>query len=130
VATVLEAANRPTNMHRALTWVIVLGAASGVLYVGRSILRSFANLIAWSAVLAIIRYPLQQRLVQRTGRVAHSAFITSAADGAGIRRPDAGDRRRGDQRGARGWPFTAGRIRSWPSRTATHGGGARWTRRT
>jgi predicted PurR-regulated permease PerM len=65
-------------MHRALTWVIFLGAAAGVLYVGLSILRPFANVIAWSAVLAIICYPLQQRLVRRTGRVALSAFITSA----------------------------------------------------
>ena len=72
-----ESADRPTNIQRALTWAIFLGAASVVVYVCLSILRPFASVIAWSAVLAIICYPLQQWLVRRTGRVALSAFITS-----------------------------------------------------
>ena len=65
------------NIQRALTWVIFLAGASAVAYLCFSILRPFAGVIAWSAVLAIICYPVHQRLVRRTRRVALSAFITS-----------------------------------------------------
>jgi predicted PurR-regulated permease PerM len=40
-------------------------------------LRPFAGVLAWSVVLAITCYPMRQRLVRKTGRVALSAFITS-----------------------------------------------------
>ena len=72
-----ESADRPANIQRALTWTIFLGAASVVVYVCLSILRPFTSVIAWSATLAIICYPVHQWLVQKTGRVALSAFITS-----------------------------------------------------
>ena len=72
-----ESADRPANIQRALTWAIFLGAASVVVYLCLSILRPFASVIAWSAVLAIICYPLHEWLVRKTGRVALSAFITS-----------------------------------------------------
>ena len=72
-----ESADRPTNMQRALTWVIFAGAASVVVYLCVSILRPFASVIAWSAVLAIICDPVHKWLVRKTGRVALSAFITS-----------------------------------------------------
>ena len=42
-----------------------------------AILRPFASVIAWSAVLAILCYPLQEALVRRTRRVALSALLTS-----------------------------------------------------
>ena len=42
-----------------------------------AILRPFAHVIAWSAVLAILCYPLQEALVRRTRRVALSALLTS-----------------------------------------------------
>jgi len=64
--------------QRALTWVFFLVGASGVAYLCLSILRPFAAVIAWSSVLAIICYPVHERLVRRTGRVALSAFISSA----------------------------------------------------
>jgi predicted PurR-regulated permease PerM len=64
-------------MARALTWAVFLGAGCGIVYLCLLILRPFSHVIAWSVVLAIVCYPLQQRLVRKTGRVALSAFITS-----------------------------------------------------
>jgi hypothetical protein len=54
-----------------------LAAASVLAALCGAMLRPFANVIAWSAVLAILCYPLQEALVRRTGRVALSAFLTS-----------------------------------------------------
>lgn len=75
--SISELADAPTRVQRALTWTIFLASATVVTGVCVAILRPFANIIAWSAVLAILSFPLQQRLVRRTGRVALSAFITS-----------------------------------------------------
>jgi len=77
MCSIPESADRPTNMQRALTWAIFLGAASVVVYLCLSILRPFAGVIAWSAVLAIICYPIHEWLVRKTGRVALSALIAS-----------------------------------------------------
>jgi predicted PurR-regulated permease PerM len=77
MASIPESAGRPANVQRALTWAIFLGTASVVVYVCLSILRPFASVIAWSAVLAIICDPVHQWLVRKTNRVALSAFITS-----------------------------------------------------
>jgi predicted PurR-regulated permease PerM len=62
---------------RALTWAIFIAAAVIVAGLCVAILRPFAHVIAWAATLAILCYPLQQKLVERTGRVAVSALITS-----------------------------------------------------
>jgi len=62
---------------RALTWAIFIAAAVIVAGLCVVILRPFAHVIAWAATLAILCYPLQQKLVERTGRVAVSALITS-----------------------------------------------------
>jgi predicted PurR-regulated permease PerM len=72
-----DSANESTNTRRALTWVMFVGGASAVAYVCVSILRPFASVIAWSAVLAIVCHPVHHRLVRRTGRPALSAFLTS-----------------------------------------------------
>jgi predicted PurR-regulated permease PerM len=64
---------------RALTWAIFVAAAGSVAAVCVAILRPFAHVIAWSAVLAILCYPLQEALVRRTRRVALSALLTSSA---------------------------------------------------
>jgi predicted PurR-regulated permease PerM len=66
-----------TTVARAMTWAVFVGAACGILYLCLLILRPFSHVIAWSVVLAIVCYPLQQRLSQKTGRAALSAFITS-----------------------------------------------------
>jgi predicted PurR-regulated permease PerM len=65
------------NMGRGLNWAIFIAASCGVLYLCLSILRPFAGAIAWSVVLAIVCYPLDQRLLRKTGRVTLSAFLTS-----------------------------------------------------
>jgi predicted PurR-regulated permease PerM len=62
---------------RALTWAIFIAAAGIVAAVCVAILRPFASVIAWSAVLAIICSPLQEALERRTSRVALSALLTS-----------------------------------------------------
>lgn len=66
-----------STTERRLTWAVFLGAACGVLYLCLLTLRPFANVIAWSVVLAIVCYPVHERLVRRTHRVALSALITS-----------------------------------------------------
>jgi len=65
------------RIQRTLTWVIFLACAGGIAYVCLSMLRPFAGVIAWSTVLAIMCYPVHQRLVRSTRRPALSAFITS-----------------------------------------------------
>ena len=62
---------------RALTWAIFTAAAVIVAGLCVAILHPFAHVIAWAATLAILCTPLQQKLVERTGRVAVSALITS-----------------------------------------------------
>jgi predicted PurR-regulated permease PerM len=73
----LEAADRSTHVQRASKWVIFIAAAAFMAWLCAAILRPFANVIAWASVLAILSYPLHQRLLRRTGREALSAFITS-----------------------------------------------------
>jgi predicted PurR-regulated permease PerM len=75
--TISEPAARPTSIQRTLTWVMFLAVATVVAGVCVAILRPFASVIAWSAVLAIICYPVHQFLVRKTGRIALSALITS-----------------------------------------------------
>jgi predicted PurR-regulated permease PerM len=70
--------DRSTNTPRAVKWSVFVAAAALVAYLCLLILRPFFSGIGWSAVLAVSCYPLHQRLVRRTGRVALSAFITSA----------------------------------------------------
>lgn len=71
------AADRSTRFQRALKLATFLAAAGLVAWLCAAILRPFATVIAWASILAILCYPLHQRLVQRTGRVALSALITS-----------------------------------------------------
>ncbi len=64
-------------MGRTLNWTVFVAAACGVLYLCLAIVRPFAAAIAWSLVLAIVCYPIHQRLVRKTGRVTLSALLTS-----------------------------------------------------
>ena len=64
-------------MGRALNWAVFVAGACGVLYLCLLILRPFSTAIAWSAVLAVVCYPLNQRLVRKTGRPTLSALLTS-----------------------------------------------------
>ena len=58
--TISESADRPTSVQSALTWAVFLAAASVVAALCVAMLRPFANVIAWPAILAILCYPLQQ----------------------------------------------------------------------
>lgn len=75
--SISETANGATRLQRSLRWTVFLAAAGLVAGLCVAILRPFANVIAWSTVLVIVAYPLQQGLVRRTGRVALSALTTS-----------------------------------------------------
>jgi predicted PurR-regulated permease PerM len=61
-----------------MKWSVFVAAAGVVVYLCLLILRPFFGVVAWSTVLAIACYPLHERLVRRSGRVARSAFITTA----------------------------------------------------
>ncbi|HEU4687351.1 MAG TPA: hypothetical protein VFS23_03265, partial [Vicinamibacterales bacterium] len=51
-----------------------LAATAPIVYFCLLVVRPFLNVIAWSSVLVITFHPVYQRLVQKTGRVAVSAF--------------------------------------------------------
>ncbi|MGE5813934.1 MAG: AI-2E family transporter [Acidobacteriota bacterium] len=72
-----EGADRLTVAPLVMKWSVFLAVAGVVVYLCLLILRPFFDVFAWSAVLAITCYPVHQRLVQRTGRVARSALMTS-----------------------------------------------------
>ncbi|RPI51899.1 MAG: AI-2E family transporter [Acidobacteria bacterium] len=72
-----DASRDSTYIQRALKWTIFLGATALIVYACLLILKPFLDVIAWSAVLAIAFYPVHQRLVRKTGRVALSAFVCS-----------------------------------------------------
>ena len=72
-----DSADGSLNVHRKLRWTVFLGAAGAVVYLCVSLLRPFAGVIAWSAILATVCHPVHQRLVRKTGRAALSAFLTS-----------------------------------------------------
>jgi predicted PurR-regulated permease PerM len=66
-----------TAEHRAVKWAVFLGVAGLFLYLAVLVLRPFLHVLAWATVLAIICYPVHQRLVTKTGRVTFSASLTS-----------------------------------------------------
>ena len=68
---------RLTIAPLVMKWSVFFAAAGVVIYLCLLILRPFFGVVAWSTVLAITCYPFHQRLVQRNGRVALSAAITS-----------------------------------------------------
>jgi predicted PurR-regulated permease PerM len=60
-----------------LQWAILLVATVLVAYLCWLILLPFLGVIAWSVVLVITFYPVQQRLVRYTGRASLSALLSS-----------------------------------------------------
>ncbi len=58
-----------TFTQHALKWTVFLATTGLVVYFCLLIVRPFLNVIAWSSVLVITFYPVQQRLVRKTGRV-------------------------------------------------------------
>ena len=70
--------DRRADIPLVMKWSVFLAAASAVAYTCLLIVRPLFGVVAWSTVIAITCYPFHQRLVRRSGRVALSAFITSA----------------------------------------------------
>ncbi len=66
-----------TQSQRTLKWTVFLGFTAFVIYACLLVLTPCLNVIAWSCVLAIAFYPVHERLVQKTGRVALSALLCS-----------------------------------------------------
>jgi predicted PurR-regulated permease PerM len=73
-----ERTERVTIAPQVLKWSVFLAATGTIVYLCLLILRPFFSVLAWSTVLAIACYPCHERLVRRNGRVARSAFITTA----------------------------------------------------
>ena len=73
-----ERPDRLTIAPQAMKWSVFIAATATVIYLCLLILQPFFGVIAWSVVLAITCYPIYQRLLRRNGRVARSAFLTSA----------------------------------------------------
>lgn len=66
-----------TGTRLAFQWTVFLCGTAAVVYVCLLILGPFANVLAWSSVLAIAFHPVHHYLVRKTGRVSLSALITS-----------------------------------------------------
>lgn len=66
-----------TGTRLAFQWTFFLCATAAVVYVCLLIMGPFANVLAWSSVLAIAFHPLHHYFVRKTGRVSLSALITS-----------------------------------------------------
>lgn len=72
-----QRSERLTIAPLVMRWSVFVAAAGVVVYLCLLIVRPFFAVAAWSAVIAISCYPVHQRLVRRSGRVALSAAITS-----------------------------------------------------
>ncbi len=70
--------DRVADAPLVMKWSLFLAAAGAVACLCLLIVRPFFGVITWATVLAITCYPVHRRLVQRTGRVTASAFLTSA----------------------------------------------------
>ena len=70
--------DRPMITPLVMMWAVFFVTAGVVVYLCLLILRPFFGVAAWATVLATTCYPLHQRLVRHNGRVALSAFLTSA----------------------------------------------------
>jgi len=58
-------------------WTVLLGVIALIVSLCLLVLYPFADVIAWSSVLAIAFHPVHRRLVRRTGSVTLSALICS-----------------------------------------------------
>jgi predicted PurR-regulated permease PerM len=65
-----------TDRKNLLRWWSLLIATAIALYLCWLMLQPFVGVIAWSAVLVIVFYPVHKRIAQRTGRPALSALIS------------------------------------------------------
>jgi predicted PurR-regulated permease PerM len=72
-----ETDRRPPGHSRAVRWAILLAALAGTLYLCGTMLRPFTNVITWASVMTLAFYPVQRRLLTRTGRPSLSALMST-----------------------------------------------------
>lgn len=65
-----------TERNKQIRWWLLLAVTALALYLCWLMVRPFISVLAWSAVLVIVFYPVHQRLVRKTGRPALSALIS------------------------------------------------------
>jgi predicted PurR-regulated permease PerM len=66
------------DYNRRVRWWILLSVTVICLYLCWLMIKPFVGVLTWASVLVIVFYPIHRRLVQRTGRPALSALISSA----------------------------------------------------
>ena len=67
-----------TNRTKQTRWWLLLAVTALALYLCWLMVKPFAGVLAWAAVLVIVFYPVHLRLVRKTGRPALSALISCA----------------------------------------------------
>lgn len=65
-----------TDRNKQIRWWLLLAVTALALYLCWLMVRPFVSVLAWSAVLVIVFYPVHQRLVRKTRRPALSALIS------------------------------------------------------
>lgn len=65
-----------TNRTKQIRWWLLLSVTAIALYLCWLMVKPFAGVLAWAAVLVIVFYPVHQRLVRKTKRPALSALIS------------------------------------------------------
>ena len=65
-----------TDRNKQIRWWLLLSVTVVALYLCWLMVKPFAGVLAWAAVLVIVFYPVHQRLVRKTKRPALSALIS------------------------------------------------------
>jgi predicted PurR-regulated permease PerM len=65
-----------TDRKKQIRWWLLLLVTAIALYLCWLMVKPFAGVLAWAAVLVIVFYPVHQRLVQKTNRPALSALLS------------------------------------------------------
>jgi predicted PurR-regulated permease PerM len=65
-----------TDRNKQVRWWLLLFVTAIALYLCWLMVKPFAGVLAWAAVLVIVFYPVHQRLVRKTNRPALSALLS------------------------------------------------------
>ena len=65
-----------TDRNKQMRWWLLVFVTTIALYLCWLMVRPFAGILAWSAVLVIVFYPVHQRIVKKTQRPALSALLS------------------------------------------------------
>src|ERR671918_3111079 len=67
-----------TDRNKQVRWWLLLFVTALALYLCWLMVKPFAGVLAWAAVLVIVFYPVHQRLARKTDRPALSALLSCA----------------------------------------------------